>query len=116
MKKETKEKIKSIIVYFSLLILTVFLGSWAIGIILKEAKKEPIKAECINLPTIQIKEIVSEKQSIYWGDWKCEPDKDTYTDLLQPSGVWGMMNMRCIKLEQTIEEYCEEYPTHCDNN
>ena len=46
-------------------------------------------------------------------DWNCIEVEDTYTDLLQPSGVWGFKTFNCNKLEKTIEEYCFEYPERC---
>ena len=54
-----------------------------------------------------------EKNIIEWNDWECEEIERSYTDLLQPSGLWGMTNLQCQRLEKTIEELCKEEPEMC---
>lgn len=44
-----KEKIKSTLIYIALLAITVYLGSWVLVQMLKQADLTPVKCECINL-------------------------------------------------------------------
>lgn len=102
--------IKIALIFLCLLFIIVLLSFY----ITKNTEQHPIKAECTNIGET-IKTIEIEKEIINWEGWKCEKIQSSYFDLRQPTGVWGNIKLNCWKLEQTIEDYCKENPTHCNN-
>jgi hypothetical protein len=93
---------------FMIVVSTIY-GAIITSIILKSQKMVITTAEC---PTLQPTENIS---YISIEGMKCEEREGSYTDLLQPSGLWGNRLYSCWKLEIPIEEWCKTNPCVSNN-
>lgn len=80
------------------IMLFVALAILAFGIALKDRPINITTTECPMQPQSVNENIVTIE------GMKCEERKGSYTDLLQPTGLWGRYVFTCWKLEMPIEE------------
>jgi hypothetical protein len=98
---------KVVLVLLVFLIQGAAIGSLAYAVH-KNGTVKVTTAECPYLAPNVVQNIVE------FEGWKCEANKGSFRDLVQPDGLWVRQTFDCWKHEQTLEEFEKSNPNWKD--